>query len=180
MLLRRTVEPRDALQQQVAQPAGELAAVTRGGEELLGEERVALGAGDDGVGHRRGQQGVGAGGEQRRQLVAGERTELERHRRAGASDAVGEPAHALGRGGLVRAVGGEQQHPVASEVVGEEYDEVERRRVGPVQIVEDEQHRRGAARSPSSARACSNACSRDSAARPQTSPRGRNASTNGW
>ena len=48
--LRRAVEPGDALQQQVAQAARELAApVARGGEELLGEERVALGAGDDRV-----------------------------------------------------------------------------------------------------------------------------------
>ena len=56
--LRRTVEPVDALQQQVAQATRELAAlVARGGEELLGEEGVALGAGDDRVGQRRRQRG---------------------------------------------------------------------------------------------------------------------------
>ena len=61
-------------------------------------------------------------------------------RRARAPDAVGEAAHALRRGGLVRAVGREQQHPPVGEVVGEEDDEIERRRIGPVQILEHEQH----------------------------------------
>ena len=46
-------EPGDALQQQVAQAAGELAAlVASGGEELLSEEGVALGTSDDDVGQR--------------------------------------------------------------------------------------------------------------------------------
>ena len=81
--------------------------------------------------------------EQRRQLVALERPELEHERRARAPHAVGEPAHALGRRGLVGAVGREQQHPAVVEVVGEEDDQIERRRVGPVQVLEHEQHRRG-------------------------------------
>ena len=135
------VEPGDALQQQVAQAARELAAlVAGGGEELLGEERVALRAGDDRVRQRRRQRGVGASREQRRQLLVLERPELEHERRARAPDAVGEPAHALGRRRLVRAVGREQQDPPVVEVVREEDDEIERRGVGPVQILEHEQH----------------------------------------
>jgi hypothetical protein len=97
-----------------------------GGEELLGEERVALGAGDDRVGQRRRGRGVGVGPEQRRQLLALERSELEQQRGARAPDAVGEPAHALGRGELVRAVGRQQHDPPVAEVVGEEDDQVER------------------------------------------------------
>ncbi len=52
--LRRGVELVDALQQQVAQATRKPATlVAGGGEELLGEEGVALGAGDDRVGQRR-------------------------------------------------------------------------------------------------------------------------------
>jgi hypothetical protein len=80
--------------------------------------------------------------QQRRQLVALERSELEHQRRARAPDTVGEPAHTLGRRELVGAVGREQQNRPVVEVVCEEYDEIERRRVGPVQIVEHEQHGR--------------------------------------
>jgi hypothetical protein len=106
--LRRGVEPGHPLQQQVAQPTRQRAVmVAGGGEELLGEEGVALGAGGDLLGQRRRRGRVGVGGEQHRQLIALERSELEHQRRARAPDAAGEPAHALGRGGLVRAV--EQQ-----------------------------------------------------------------------
>ena len=73
--------------------------VAGNGEQLLGEEGVALGASDDRVRQRRRQGSVGVSGEQRRQLVALERTELENERRAGAADAVGEARIALGRRG---------------------------------------------------------------------------------
>ena len=45
--------------------------------------------------------------------------------------------------GLVGAVGREQQNRPVVEVVREEDDEIERRRIGPVQILEHEQHRCG-------------------------------------
>ncbi len=141
--LRRRVEPVDALQQQVAQAARKLAGPVGGREELLGEERVALGAGDDRVRQGGRHRGVGAGREQRRQVVALERAELEQGRRARAPDAVGEPTHPLGRGRVVGAIGREQENPPVVEVVGEEDDQVERRRVRPVQILEHEQHRCG-------------------------------------
>ena len=80
------------------------------------------------------------GREQRRQLLAPERPELEHERRAGAPDAVGKPAHALGRRELVGPVGREQQNRPVVEVVREEDDEIERRGIGPVQILEHEQH----------------------------------------
>jgi hypothetical protein len=80
--------------------------------------------------------------EQRSQLVALERPELEGDRGPRASDAVGEPAHALGRRELVRTIGGEHQHASAVDVVGEEDNEVERRRVRPVQVFEHKQDRR--------------------------------------
>ena len=141
--LRRLVQAGDALQQESRRPAGAPRRSPRGGEELLGEEGVALRAGDDRVRQRRRQRSLGASREQRRQLLALERAELEHERRAGAPDPVGKPAHALGRRGLIRAVGREQQNRPVVEVVREEDDEIERRGIGPVQILEHEQHRCG-------------------------------------
>ena len=81
--------------------------------------------------------------EQRPQFLALERAELELERRSRATDPVGKPAHALGRGELIRAVRREQQQPPLGEVMREKDDEIERRRIGPVQILEHEQHGRG-------------------------------------
>jgi hypothetical protein len=140
--LRRAIEPRHPLQQHDTQAVRQLAAlVARRGQELLGVERIAFGAGEDLVGQRP-RRCAGARSEQRRQLLALERPQLDQERRARALDAVGEPAHALRRRGLVLAVGGHQQHAPIVEVVREVDDEVERRRVGPVQVLEHQQHRR--------------------------------------
>ena len=118
------------------------ARVGSGVEQLLREERIALRAGGDRVGHRRRQRGVRVLREERGQLVAFERPELELETRARAPDAVREAPHALGRRGLVGTVGGEQQDAPVGEVVREEDDEVERRCVRPVDVLEHEQHRR--------------------------------------
>ena len=83
---------------------------------------------------------VGVSGEQLRKLLTLEGPELEHERGAGAPDAVGEPAHSLVRCGVVGAVGREQQHRPVFDVVREEDDEVEGRGIGPVQILEHEQH----------------------------------------
>jgi hypothetical protein len=142
--LRRGVEPGHALQQQVAQATRQLTAAVAGdGEEFFGEEEVAFGAGDDRVGQRHRQGRVGASRQQRRQLLALERAQLQQQRRARAPHAVGEPAHALGRGGLVRAVGRQHHDPPVVEVVGEEDDQIERGGIGPVHILEHQQHRYG-------------------------------------
>jgi hypothetical protein len=81
--------------------------------------------------------------QQRRQLPAVERAELQHQRRTRAPHALSQPAHARSRRGLVRAVGRQQQHPPVAQVVGEEDDQVERRGVGPVQILQHQQHRCG-------------------------------------
>ena len=57
----------------------ELAARTGRGEQLLGEERVALGAGDDRRRQSRGQGRVGVGVEQGGQLFVLERAKLEQY-----------------------------------------------------------------------------------------------------
>ena len=69
-----------------------------------------------------------------------ERPQLEQGRRARAPHAVGESTHPLGRGEVVRAIGREQENSLVAKVVGEEDDQVERRRVRPVQILQHEQH----------------------------------------
>jgi hypothetical protein len=69
-----------------------------------------------------------------------ERSELEPERRSRALDAIGEPAHALGRRRLVGAVCREQQNRPVVEIVRDEDGEIERRCIGPLQILEDEQH----------------------------------------
>ena len=141
--LGRAVEPGDPLEQQVTQATRELVALAVGrGQELLREEGVAFGAVDDRIAQRRGCRGVGVRREQRRQLLGRERSQVEQERRARAPDSVGKAAHALGRRELVRAVGREQENRPVGEVVREKDHEVERRRVGPVQVLEHEQHRR--------------------------------------
>ena len=137
----RRVQPDHALQQQFPHDPGELAAlVAGGGKELLGKEGVAVGAKDDRVPQRCRQGRVGAGDDQRRQLGVVERPELEHGARARVANAVAQSKHALGRRGLVITVRPEQQYPPVVEVVREEDDKVEGRGIGPVQILEHEQH----------------------------------------
>ncbi len=139
----RAIEAGDSLQEEVAHGMGELPTiVARNGEQLLGEEGVSLRAGHDRVRYGRRQGSVGVGREERCELVASERTEFENERRAGAPDSVRKPSHALRRGGVVRAVGRKQENrnrPVV-EVVRQEDNKIERRDIGPVQILEHEQH----------------------------------------
>ena len=139
--LRPSVEPDHALQKQIAQSTRKLSLVARGSEEFFGKEGVAFGAGNNRAGQRRLQRRVGAGREQLHQLLILERAQLEHEPRVRASDAVREPAHALHRRELVWAIGREQQNLLVDEVVREEDEEIERRRVSPVQIVEHDQHR---------------------------------------
>jgi hypothetical protein len=66
-------------------------------------------------------------------------------------DATGRPSKALdetrSRLDLEQAVRDQQQQPHAAQLAGEERQELERRRVGPVQVVEDD-HQRRAIRDP--------------------------------
>ena len=80
--LSRTVEPCDALEQQVEQATRELVASDLGrGQGFFREEGVALGAVDDRVAERRRRGRTSVRREQRRQLLARERSQLEQERR---------------------------------------------------------------------------------------------------
>jgi hypothetical protein len=72
-----------------------------------------------------------------------ERTQLQHQRRARAPDAVGEPAHTLGRRRLVGSARREQQDGPGVEVVGEEDDQIQRGGIGPVQVLQHQQQGRG-------------------------------------
>ncbi len=138
--LRPVIQAGNTLQEKLAQPARQPNVVVAGGEELLGEEGVALRPGKDRVRHGRGQGRTAAGRDERCQLVSLERTELENERRRGSANPVDEPRHPSRRGGFVCAVRREEEHRAVLEVVREVDDKVERRVVGPVHVLEHEQH----------------------------------------
>ena len=121
-----SIESAHALEQHVAEASRQLAS---GREQLLGEEWIAARALRD----RARTPGVG---EQRDHVLVRERGELEDERPLRAPRALDEPAQGLS----MRA---EQDDSLVSEVVREEDDQVERRRVGPVQVFEHQQHRIG-------------------------------------
>ena len=172
-----------ALQQQVAQTARQLAFAGRSLPRAAPRRRRGcLRSG------RRSCRSATSAGESRSARRAArttprlERPELEQKRRARPADAVGQPSHPLRRRELVRAVGREQENRPVVEVVREEDEKIECRRVRPVHVFEHDQHRCGCSpvdeqRSTSSnTRSCVPvvpvAC--------QGLPSGRSASTNGW
>ena len=94
-VLGRRVEPFHPLEQQVTQAVRESGSrVSARGQEFLGEEGVASGPGDDGVGQRGGERRGRRGGEQRRQVLGRERAEVEHQAGTRAPHAVGQPGHA--------------------------------------------------------------------------------------
>ena len=166
-------------------PRGSSPPLVAGRKELFGEEGIALGAGDDRV-RRAPVDGVGRNvpraAPSARRASSGPSSSEER--RARAADAVGESAHSLRRGGLVGAVGREQQDPLVRRgcARGRRRDRASTYRpsAGP--------RARAAPAPPPRDRPAAPACPRTpAAARPPPaarladgSPSGRSASTNGW
>ena len=145
--LGRGGQPLDARQQRVAQRRGQQPAVAILGvrEQLLGEQRVALGAAVEPVGElrRRGlpQDALELRGElvavealERDPLDAGSPLELGEHR-----------AQRVAPVQLVGSVRHDQAERLLARAAHEERDEVARRAVGPVDVLERQQHRAGAA-----------------------------------
>ncbi len=114
--------------------------VGEAGRQLLDEQRVAVGAlddaGDDLGGRRRVEQGA-------QQLGDVARTESDELEVAGA--AAGQLGRELPqrvtRRDVLAAVGADGAHGQRAGVAGEERDQVERRAVGPVQVLEHQHHR---------------------------------------
>ena len=134
-------QPLEPGQQHLGQPGGQVAALGLGGEQLLGEERVALGAGDD-VGHDvGGQRLVGqrfdelarVGGPERVQVDAFDGGEPEQLGQQAAQRVA--PVHVL------LAVAAHDQQPLGPQPAEQEGQQVAGRGVGPVEILEQDHHR---------------------------------------
>ena len=136
-------QPGEAPAHDVAHPRSDLrarvAVLAEAGEHLADEERVALGDGAHAAGERRPPPGMR---EDRGDVGLGERPELQ----PGDVRAPGQTGHDLaeqgGAAGLGIAVGGDQEQP--DRRVGAQHmaQQEQRQVVGPVQVVEDEQHGR--------------------------------------
>jgi hypothetical protein len=116
--------------------------VALGGQQpghLLDEERVAAGPPPDGG----DQPGVGLAaehaGHHARHLLLGERPQGDDGAPGGEA---GEQGHERVAGGLVEvAPGAQHQHGRGRESPGQEVEQLERRRIGPLEVVQDDQQR---------------------------------------
>ena len=134
----------DAHEQRVAQAVGQLVAGAgaMGREQLLGEERVALRAREDLVGERRAGRRVEDPGELAHQLRARQPSELDALHAPVARDLRELGLQRVAAMQFVRAVCRDDRHALVAGVRDDVAHEVERRGIGPVQVLDDEQHRR--------------------------------------
>ncbi len=143
-LLGRGGERLHAHHQRVAQRLGQGVPVAVGGgcQQLLGEERVAAGALEEGVGDR--ARGVRAEDPEQlgAQLEPRERLDLEAPDPLEALHVGEERPQRVAAVQLVRAVGRDQHEPLAPRGAQQEREEVAGRAVGPVEVLDDEHERR--------------------------------------
>jgi hypothetical protein len=116
------------------------AAVAAGGEQLLAEQRVAAGARPQplqqvGVGRRAEDVGQLVG-----QLVAAERPQRDPARARIALELGEQRAQRMAAVQLVGPVGADDEHPLAGQVARQERQRRARRAVGPVQVLDHQQH----------------------------------------
>jgi hypothetical protein len=113
-----------------------------GQHQLLGEERVAFGAGEDLVDQPGGRVGAEQAAELLGQLGAGEAGQLQPPHAAVAGQLTQQPAQRVQAVQLVAAEAAQQQHPARAQGGGEEGDQVAGGTVRPVQVLHDPQQRR--------------------------------------
>ena len=118
------VEVGDPPQQQVVEGAREPLAVQPRGQQLLGEEGIAIRARLDRC-RQLGRHPGGQARDQQRHLVVAERTQLQHGRGAGAVELPDHPRQWVVRARLVAPVGGDDQDAPPGDGVGEEGDQVE-------------------------------------------------------
>ncbi len=138
----RVVQALEADQEHVGEVLGDAAgAGPRGADELLDEERVALGAGDD-VAHPLLGEGVGVEALDQAAYVGGvERLELD-PLDAGHPGPHGDlSAERVAAVQVVGAVGADQGHGRLEAAAEQEADQVARRLVGPVEVLHDQEQR---------------------------------------
>ena len=138
--LSRRAEALDAQHERVGE-VGRHALAGRSRGQLLGEERVAFGAGEELVDQARVGPAAEDPGQLRHHLLA--REALERHALddRGALGLGHERSQGMAAVQLVGTVGGEEQDALLAGVAHEEGQEVARGTVGPVDVLEDEHER---------------------------------------
>jgi len=130
----------DPGQHQVPQGQRQPGAVQVGGQQLLGEERVALGAGQDLAEQGRRGRLVQDPGQQLGQVAAAQALQLDTLGPAAAVQLGQERAQRVAAVQLVAAVGQHQGDP-AAQVADQEPEQVAGGLVGPVQVLDHQQHR---------------------------------------
>ena len=134
------VERGDPRQQHVAQRRRQAFAVpVRGGQQLLGEERVALRAREDGLEELRRRRRAEDPGELLVHVRARQAIESEPLHRRGRCHVGEEAPQVLAPVDLVVAVGRDHEHALVAQPAREEPQQLERRAVGPVDVL-DHQH----------------------------------------
>ena len=112
-----------------------------GGHELLGVERVALRARE----HRLEQAGIHRvpddAGELLGQLPLRERPQVDPLDTAGAHELGQQRAQRVRAADVVDSIGADDQDALALQVAHEEADQVARRGIGPVEVLQDQQDR---------------------------------------
>ena len=144
--LRGGGEPLDAGEQRVAQRLGQQPAVAVLGvrEQLLGEQRVALRAAEEPLGQLVRGRLLQDARELRGDLVAVEALERDPLDAGGALQLGQQRAQRVAPVQLVGAVGDDEAERLLARAAHEEREEVARRAVGPVDVLERQQHRAGA------------------------------------
>jgi hypothetical protein len=143
-LLGGWVQALDAGEQDVAQGQRQLIGVRAAlhrVEDLLDEERVALGALMDLVHEPRGRRLAQDGLELTRDLRAAEALELDALHRPDALPSGDERAQRMAAVQLVGAEADDHEHAVRVERAHEQGHEVERRAIGPVEVLDHEHER---------------------------------------
>ncbi len=110
--------------------------------QLLDEERRPLRRVVHGANERRRRCRFEVRGEQRGEVGGLQRPDRELVQQAGAPQLVAQPAQPVVAGEAVGAVGGDDEDAGAGERLGERRQELERRLVGAVQVVEHDEDRR--------------------------------------
>jgi hypothetical protein len=124
---------------QPAPPRLQRTAQPQRGRQLLDEERDPLGAVVDRGGERRGDALAERPLEQRARLLAVERPQHDLVEPAGAAQVVAQPPDPVIAREPVGAVGRDRQHRQLAERLGERRQQLERRLVGPLEVVEHEE-----------------------------------------
>ena len=110
---------------------------SRGVEQLLQEERVAAGASDERVDHRRGHRTVVHGVQERGDVGAAQRAQGHGGDRVGTFEMGEQLATREALGDLVRPVA-DDENDVGRRAVGEAGHDGDRAGIGPVQILDDD------------------------------------------